>query len=86
METFFKSLNIYNFYRGTMYWSHADEEAKIFRIESSALDGSSRRELLTTNKSTHSLTIDFASNRLYFVYQNSGIISYLDLATYKVGV
>lgn len=61
-----------------MYWAHRRED-KSFLIESSALDGSERDVVINTNESAHSLSIDFTTNRLYFVYFESSKIAYFDL-------
>lgn len=67
-----------------MFWSHSNKEAEIYRIEESSLNGESRNKLHDCSKPAQSLTIDFDSNRLYFVYHNSGIISYYDIVLKKV--
>ena len=67
-----------------MYWSHSDRENQKNLIEESTLDGSSRKIIFNAPKSVQSLAIDFKENRLYFVYSNSGLISYLDFARHEV--
>lgn len=61
-----------------MYWTHSSREDNITKIEVSNMDGSGRRELVSMAQVFQSLTVDFDSRRLYFVYQSSGI-AYYDL-------
>ncbi|XP_055918086.1 low-density lipoprotein receptor-related protein 1 isoform X3 [Eupeodes corollae] len=61
---------------GKMYWSHSSREDNIAKIEMSNMDGSGRRELAVMKQLVQSLTYDFDSRRLYFVYQGSGIAYY----------
>ncbi|XP_055372745.1 prolow-density lipoprotein receptor-related protein 1 [Condylostylus longicornis] len=69
---------------GQMYWSHSDKSNKVHEIEVSSMDGSNRQLLFNGSKSMQSLAIDFGDSRIYFVYLNSGIISYLDLQDLRV--
>lgn len=64
-----------------MYFSHKNNHTNFYAIESSALDGSNRRLLINCTKSAVSLTIDFPTNRLYFIYQETGAIIFFDLET-----
>lgn len=64
-----------------MYWACKSNSSKQFVIESSALDGSNRKILLTANETARSLSIDFSTERLYFVYVENSKIVYFDLKT-----
>lgn len=59
-----------------MFWIHSHRDNKLYEIEQSALDGSNRQVLFNHTKSLQSLTMDFDSYRLYYVYDNSGIAYY----------
>lgn len=63
---------------GQLYWSHVKRETNTFLIESSALDGSDRRVLVNCTEPALALAVDFAEQRLYFVYERT--ISYVSLA------
>lgn len=62
-----------------MYWIHSERDSELWLIEQSNLDGSSRSVIVQHNKTLLSLTTDFDSQRLYYVYDNSGI-AYYDIA------
>lgn len=64
-----------------MYWSHKRDETKSYLIESSALDGSNRQVLINCTDPADSLAMDFTAGRLYYVYEQSGAILYVDLKT-----
>lgn len=61
-----------------MYWLSSERNAQLWQIEQSNLDGSNRQLIYEHNKTLASLTMDFDSKRLYYVYDNSGI-SYYDI-------
>ncbi|XP_067627209.1 prolow-density lipoprotein receptor-related protein 1 isoform X1 [Eurosta solidaginis] len=61
---------------GKMYWIHSERDSKLWLIEQSNLDGSDRSIIFQHNKTLLSLTMDFDSERLYYVYDNSGIAYY----------
>lgn len=67
-----------------MYWSHRKEDTHTNLIESSSLNGDDRSVLLKCEEPAESLALDFANQRLYYVYVDGGAISYLDLLTQKV--
>lgn len=67
-----------------MYWSHRNEEKKTYLIEQSALNGDNRKILLNCNETAKSLTLDFLTNRLYFVNAERSSIWYFDLNTEEV--
>lgn len=67
-----------------MYWSHKSKGTKPYLIESSALDGTNRQIIVASNESVRSLSIDFNTNRLYYVYVESGSIVYIDLKEKQV--
>lgn len=64
-----------------MYWSHKKDDTKTYIIETSSLDGSNRAVLMNCSGPAESLSMDFQSGRLYFVYSESGAILYVDLKT-----
>lgn len=69
-----------------MYWAHKREDTKTYLIESSSLDGWNREIILNSTESARSLSIDFSTDRLYFVYVESGKIVYYDLKTHLVSL
>lgn len=72
------------FFSGNMYWSHKKEDTKSYIIESSSLDGSNRAVVMNCSDPAESLSMDYQSGRLYFVYSESGAILYVDLNTKAV--
>ncbi|XP_046809386.1 low-density lipoprotein receptor-related protein 1 [Lucilia cuprina] len=70
---------------GKMYWISSARNSQLWQIEQSNLDGSNRQSIFEHNKTLASLTIDFDSWRLYYVYDNSGI-SYYDIATKTIHI
>lgn len=67
-----------------MYWAHKGNDSNTYLIESSALDGTNREIIVTANESARSLSMDFSTERLYYVYVESGRIVYVDLKEKKV--
>lgn len=67
-----------------MYWSHKNELNSTYCIESSLLDGTERQLLAITEEPAESLSFDFTSNRIYFVYKIRRGIVFYDLAKEKV--
>lgn len=67
-----------------MYWAHKLKGIKSHLIESSALDGTNRQVVVAANESASSLSMDFSTERLYYVYVESGSIAYVGLKDKKV--
>lgn len=65
-----------------MYWIHWNPFTQIWQIERNNLDGSQRKSIYETGEMA-SLSMDYDSKRLYFVYERSGI-AYYDLTNKKV--
>lgn len=69
---------------GQLYWSHGKHDTNTYLIENSRLDGTGRTVLVNCTELANSLAMDFATNRLYFVYNRS--IAFVDLVTRHVFV
>lgn len=82
----FKINFFYILFSGKIYFAHIDVKSTRYFIEQSSLDGSNRLILKNCTKAPSSLTMDFASRRLYFTYKEAGIISYIDLKTKTVNI
>lgn len=67
-----------------MYWSHKKDDTKTYIIETSSLDGSHRAVVMNCSDPAESLSMDYPTGRLYFVYSESGAILYVDLKTKAV--
>lgn len=67
-----------------MYFSHENSNGIEFYIEASTLDGANKQLILNSTKQIGSLTIDYETNRLYFVYTRVGAIEYLYLTNNTV--
>ncbi|XP_037895975.1 low-density lipoprotein receptor-related protein 1B isoform X2 [Glossina fuscipes] len=61
---------------GKMFWIQSERSLQLWQIEQSNLDGSGRIILYEYNNTLLSLTMDYESERLYYVYDNSGIAYY----------
>lgn len=70
---------------GKLYWISSSRNLQNWQIEQSNLDGSERSVIYEHNKTLASLTMDFDSMRLYFVYDNSGI-SYYEIASKEIHI
>lgn len=67
-----------------MYFTHENSNGTEFYIARASLDGSNHHILLNTTRQIASLTIDYDTNRLYFVYPRLRAIDYIDLTNSSV--
>lgn len=67
-----------------MYFTHENSNGTEFYIARATLDGSDHHILLNTSRQITSLTIDYDTRRLYFVYPRIRAIDYMDLTNGSV--
>lgn len=79
-------LCLFVLFRGKLYWACKINTTKSYAIKSSALDGSKIETLIIANETARSLSIDFSTERLYFVYVENAKIAYFDLKTKTVSI
>lgn len=69
-----------------MYFTHENSNGTEFYIARAALDGSNHHILLNTSRQITSLSIDYETERLYFVYPRHRAIDYIDLINGSVSL
>lgn len=67
-----------------MYFTHENSNGTEFYIARATLDGSDHHIMLNTSRQIASLTIDYDTKRLYFVYPRLRAIDYMDLTNDSV--